>query len=139
LRIHGLLPFGFYASASSPDYQYTDSVGNKQPNQPHDSGVPLTSGGLHLAFTLTGASTYSFSITPLSDPSATSTVIEGSLALETINAISFENQDAGPSLSNALFFNSIAVVPEPGGFAVLMTVPLLLARHRRGVTKVMGI
>jgi hypothetical protein len=114
--------FNFYATASSPNYVYLDGDGI---SNLHDSGIPLTLDGLRLAFTLTSQNTYSLTVTSLVNPNIKST-LTGVVDSLPINQIAFWNSDGGPSLSHALFFNNIAVSPEPTSANTLFLLLLVL-------------
>jgi hypothetical protein len=91
--------------------------------------------GISVEFTLTSATTFSMDITRLQ--SGQSQVINGSLIAPggnlNINAIAFRNLAAGSGATNDGFFNSIAVVPEPGMLGVFSAAlaPLVLKRRRQ--------
>jgi len=121
------LPVALEATSQSRDYMVRDATGV------HDTGLLLTDQGLRGRFTLSGPTNYQISLTPLV-AGATPTIYSGTMVDEPINQITAVNQDAGPSLSNALFLNSIAVVPEPGSAmpAAAAVALVLRRRHRRG-------
>ena len=91
--------------------------------------------GVSVEFTLTSPTTFSMDITRLQ--SGVSQIITGSIIAPggntAINGIAFRNLAAGSGAANDGFFNSIAVVPEPGllGVASAAVAPILLTRGRR--------
>jgi hypothetical protein len=123
------VPFEFGASDNSPDYE----IWVEQSNgilSPSDTGIPISTDGYHLAFTLTSLSTYSFAVTPLISGGMTST-FTGSIDPDfPINQINFTDSGSGTDLSTAMYFNNIAVVPEPKMMPVLLTPALIMFRPR---------
>ena len=97
-----------------------------------DTGVPFTSAGLQVAFTLTGAQAYSVDITPAG---GSTTTLNGSFLVAATNFDHIElfNFNAGSSSANDGFFNSVQVIPEPGTTALVLSglAGLLAFRRRR--------
>jgi hypothetical protein len=90
-----------------------------------DTGVSYTDGGLLLDFTLTGADSYSLSITGLtSGASAIVSGVLGGTPSSGIDSVALYNQNAGSGGNYDLYFNQMAIVPEPSTVA-LVTVGLL--------------
>ena len=98
-----------------------------------DTGVPFTSAGLQVAFTLTGAQAYSVAITPAG---GSTTTLNGSFLIAATNFdhIELYNFNSGSSSANDGFFNSVQVIPEPGTTALVFAglSGLLALRRRRG-------
>ncbi|MEA3189083.1 MAG: hypothetical protein QOD99_2913 [Chthoniobacter sp.] len=96
----------------------------------------VTDEGVHLAFTLTSATNYSVSMTPLGSSSATtrnSTLISAVGGPDIARFHLFFTGNAPSTTANQQFFNSTAVVPEPGTTGLLILGCTLLA-IRRGLT-----
>jgi len=74
-----------------------------------DTGVGFTSGGLNLIFTQNGANGYTFSING-------STPLTGALSASDISEIRFFDFNSGGG--NNVYFNDLAVVPEPTNIAL---------------------
>ncbi len=112
------------------NYLFTDASGNT-----NDSGVGFTGNGLSINFTLTGADSYSVSITP---GGGSATVLTGTLAGTPGTGIAdarFFNFNAGAGGNADFFVNNLAVIPEPSTYALLAGPALLGAfmyvRRRR--------
>jgi MYXO-CTERM domain-containing protein len=96
-----------------------------------NTAIPLTANGLHLDFTLTGADTFAVDATPAGGTVHHFTgTLEGTTGTG-IDTLEFLNFDAGTSPSHDLFFNNVAVTPEPAGLGLLALGGLLLVRRRR--------
>jgi hypothetical protein len=116
----------------SSSYKLTDGSGTRS------TGIPTTS-GLHLQFTLTDPSSYSLTLTPLIDGSATQT-FTGSLPAPPVTipptppypVTQIYFFDGSESVGAApMYLNNIAVTPEPTGLATLACMTFLLRRSRR--------
>jgi hypothetical protein len=82
-----------------------------------DTGVGYTEGGLNLAFTLTGADSYSLSISNHANQLVTiHTGTLGGTAGNGIDSIALYNQNAGEGGAADAYFNSLAIVPEPSTY-----------------------
>jgi hypothetical protein len=92
-----------------------------------DTGTGFTDGGLSLAFTLTGANTFSLRI---NSGSAISGTLGGSSS-DALNGIALFNYVAGSGSSNDAFFNSLAIVPEPASIVLLVLGAVSLPITRR--------
>lgn len=131
-----LFQFGFASGA--PDYFYSDSHAQSQ-----DSGIGFTYFGLDTVFTLTSATTYSFTVTPIDSSIAAKTIsgtINGSIA-------GFEavNDNAGSGTTNNFYINSAAVsaapnsaVPLPASLGLVLVgglglAGMALSRRRSGI------
>lgn len=96
------------------NYTLVDAAGTG-----NNTGIPFTREGLHVAFTLTSASTYSATISSiLTGQTVTDT---GTLALGSAPILGFalKNQEAGAGSAADAYFNNIAVVPEPATLSLL--------------------
>jgi hypothetical protein len=81
-----------------------------------DTGVAFTSTGLHVVFTLTGATTYSVALTPAG---GSMTVVNGTLANAFLDRVSLYNIHAGTGSPYDAFFNNMSIIPEPTPFALV--------------------
>ncbi len=114
--------FSFFFPGGGNEYR----IGYGDPNDTTGllgTGVPFTAGGLDLAFTRTGADTYTLQITPGGEATTT---INGTMP-DTgglLNSILLFNKTAGTGAESDAFFNSMAIVPEPSG-ALLVAMGLL--------------
>ena len=101
------------------------------PVTPVNTAIPLTANGLHLDFTLTGPDTFTVDATPAGGTLHHFTgTLEGTSGTG-IDTMEFRNFGAGSSPAHDLFFNNLAVTPEPAASAILVLIPLLLVRRRR--------
>ena len=94
-----------YFVGGQSNYTVNDGAG------PNDSGLGFTDQGLTVEFTLTGASTYSITLTRLFD--GVSATVTGNLMNpgdQTIAQIRMFNADGGPDCFRNLYFNSLEVV-----------------------------
>ena len=100
--------FEFLFTGGQSNYQIAlgDGVGGFNTT---DTGVGFTSAGLTVAFTLTGANSFSVSVN--GGPAITGTL--GGNASDALNGVAVFNYAAGSGSSNDAFFNSLAIVPEP--------------------------
>ncbi len=93
-----------------------------------DTGVGFTADGLSVAFTLLAGDQYAFSVnggTPF-------TGSLGGTSDEALNGIALFNYRAGEGSSNDAFFNSLAIIPEPGtGLLVGLGLLGVALRRRR--------
>ncbi len=131
-----LFTFGFTGGAS--DYFYSDSRAQGQ-----DSGIGFTYFGLDTVFTLTSATTYSFTITPI-DSSITAKTISGTIN-GSIAGFEAVNDNAGNGNNNNFYINSAAVsaapnsaVPLPASFGFVLVgglglAGMALSRRRSGM------
>ena len=106
--INGIFGFGFQGGAS--EYLIYDVTA---PSGRSSGGIPFTDGGLVATFTLTSSTTYSLQVVTLGVGGQTYNLsgdITGS-----IDTIGLFNRNAE---QNDVFFNSLAVVPEPGTLAL---------------------
>jgi hypothetical protein len=100
-----------------------------------DTGVGYTDGGLLLNFTLTGADTFSLSITGLT--SGANTTITGALGGTSgsgIDSVALYNQNAGSGNHYDVYFDQMAItVPEPATAALVAAGLLgaMLIRRRK--------
>ena len=93
-----------------------------------DTGTGFTADGLNLSFTLLASDEYSFSVNGGSPITGTL----GGTSGEALNGIALFNYRAGTGASNDAFFNSMAIVPEPGtGLLVGLGLFGIAARRRR--------
>jgi hypothetical protein len=97
-----------------------------------NTAIPLTANGLHLDFSLTGADTFAVEATPAGGSIHHFTGMLEGVAGSGIDTVEFLNYDAGSSPAHDLFFNNLAVTPEPAASGMLVLAPLLLVRPRRG-------
>ena len=102
------LRFEFLFLGGDAGYTYNDNGGL------HSTGIGFTSTGLRLGFTLTGANTYSLSVSNLA--SGVVSLVSGTLAGSgSVDSFSIFNNNAGGGGAADAFFNSFEVnaVPEP--------------------------
>jgi MYXO-CTERM domain-containing protein len=96
-----------------------------------NTAIPLTANGLHLDFMLTGADTFAVDATPAGGTVHHFTgTLEGTTGTG-IDTLEFLNFGAGTSPSHDLYFNNLAVTPEPAGLGLLALVGSLGVRRRR--------
>lgn len=94
-----------------------------------DTALPFTGGGMHIDFTLTSTSTYSATIQLASGQTQT---IAGTLAnAGAVAEFEVFDQNGGFNSSNNDYANNLAIVPEPGVFALVAMGLLALFRPRR--------
>ncbi len=118
----------FFFAAGDTNYR----VGYGDPNNTSgilDTGVPFTDDGLDLVFTRTGTDAYRLDITPVG---GSTTTINGSLPQTggSLDSILLYNRTAGPGASNDVFFNRLAIVPEPATLSALAGLALIALRRR---------
>jgi hypothetical protein len=96
--------FEFYFNGGATNYSINDnSNGNR------NTGVPFTSAGVHLEFTLTAANAYSLAVTPLA--SGTTTTFTGNLVGNSSNAINtFRIFDANAGNGNNFYINTTNIL-----------------------------
>jgi hypothetical protein len=86
------------------------------------TGVGFTHQGLDLAFTLTGANSFSFVIHRLIDSVGVNTTVTGDLITQSggqsISRLRLFNANAGSPNDNNIFFNSFSVTAVPEASAV---------------------
>jgi hypothetical protein len=81
-----------------------------------NTSLPFTGDGMHIEFTLTTATTYSATIRLASGLAET---ISGTLAnFGTVGRFEVFDQDGGFNTSHNAYANNLAIVPEPGVFAL---------------------
>jgi hypothetical protein len=117
--------FEFRFVGGGTNYTLVDSAGTG-----NNTGIPFTREGLHVAFTLTSASTYSVSITSIltgQTVTDTGTLVSGSTP---ITGFAFKNQEAGLNSPADAYFNNIAVVPEPTALGLLGLGLLMMVARR---------
>lgn len=120
-----LFQFGFAGGLVT--YFYTDST-----STPATAGIPFTYFGLDTVFTLTSATTYSLTVTPIDTAISSKTItgtINGSIA--GFNAV---NDNAGSGDPSNFYINSAAVsaapssaVPLPATFGLVLAGGIALA------------
>ncbi len=119
--INGVFGFGFQGGAS--EYHVYDVV--TPSGTP--TGIPFTQNGLNVIFTLTSATTYDLDVTTLG-PGGQTYNLSGTLS-GTVDTIGIYDRNAE---QNDVFFNSIAVVPEPSSMGLgLIAVAAIAARRLR--------
>ena len=126
--------YGVEAVAGHPDYLYIGALGGL-----FDSGVPLTTEGIHCELTLLDATLpftpgWILTITPLTPGSKTTTLTGGRNGTPIVT-LNVGDSAGGTDPTEAVYFNNISVgnVPEPGSAAlVLIGGGSLLRRRRRG-------
>ena len=96
--------FEFYFNGGATSYSINDNS-----NSNRNTGIPFTSAGLHLEFTLTAANAYSLAVTPL--PSGTTTTFTGNLVGNSSNAINtFRVFDANAGNGNNFYINTTNIL-----------------------------
>lgn len=99
-----------------------------------NTGIAATDEGLDINFTLTSPTTYSASIAILGNAP---TVFTGGLYNEPtgldVAGVRFFNINGGTATAQTLYFNNLAIVPEPSSIALLAlgVLPALAAFRRR--------
>lgn len=106
------------------DYVVANDVGK------FDTGIPLTDRGIHVAVKVVDASTVQVSATSLAPGGgSTSLVLPYSVPLATVTII---NDEIGPDPDNPnLFFNNVAITPEPAS-AIFLVISVAVAALGRG-------
>jgi len=107
---------------TSGDASYSMQVGASTIN----SGVGFTTGGLHLTFTLTAANTMNLTVGSLNGSNGGTNSVFTGLSLggvsgSGISQIRLFDSDAGSASNQDVYFNNLAVVPEPSTFALIAT------------------
>ena len=131
----GSTSLDFVARADTPDYLF-DGM---------DTGVPLTTEGVHCEFTFlqprqVGAPPYpwEFKITPLS-PGGQTHVLSGMWTTDIRllpDEFAFGVRGTGADPANAVYINNIEITPEPGSLGPsLVGAALLLRRRRRAAAR----
>ncbi len=100
-----LFQFGFTGGAQN--YSYIDAAANVE-----STNVPLTYLGLNTLFTLTSATTYSFTITPIGDAQIAPQTISGKISGE-ITGFDAGDYGAGSGSGSNFYINSVAVSNSP--------------------------
>lgn len=101
--------FSFFFRGGDSSYKF--SVGRFIWYAETDTGVPFTSAGLHLEYTLTGATSFTLAVTPAG---GSTTVLNGNMVINSpLDHVELYNYNAGGNASNDAFFNSLAIIPEP--------------------------
>jgi hypothetical protein len=123
--------FSFFFRGGESNYKI--STGRYMWYNETDTGVGFTSKGVHVEFTLTGATAYSVAITPAG---GSTTTLTGSLINAPFDHVELYNYNAGssdPVGLNDAFFNNIAIVPEPTAAMLvgLGMVATLVVRRRK--------
>jgi hypothetical protein len=95
------------AAGTTPRYVLADNSGNR------DSGLNLTTDGMHLDFALTGTDAYEFDVTPAGASTIHYTGTLQGAAGAGIDSVRFFNISSGNGASFDPYFNSLAVTPEP--------------------------
>ncbi len=112
----------------TPSYTMTDDDG------PGWKSANKTTQGIHIEFTLTGASSYTIAVNQIGSTTVISrsgNLIAAAGGTEISQFHLFFNGNAPSTTSNQQSFNNFAVVPEPSGIALLgMTGGLLLSAYR---------
>jgi hypothetical protein len=115
-----------YFVGGATNYTLADASGT------NDTGIPFTSSGLNLSFTLTGTDTYSLDITPIGSSTSNFTGTLAGTAGTGVDRLRFFNANAGQGSDHDAFFNNISVVPEPGSLVMFLSgAALVLCRRRR--------
>jgi hypothetical protein len=97
----GTNAFEYFFSGGGANYSINDSSSSAR-----NTGMPFTSGGLNLKFTLTGAANYSLTVTRLSDK-ATMTLTGNVIAGRSIQRVRFFCFQSGAG--NNVYFNNLVV------------------------------
>jgi hypothetical protein len=101
--------FSFFFRGGESNYKF--SVGRFMWYAETDTGVPFTSAGLHVEYTLTGATSFTLAITP---NGGSTTVLNGNMIISSpLTYVEVYNFNAGSGSANDAFFNNIAIIPEP--------------------------
>jgi hypothetical protein len=108
--------FSFFFRGGESTYKISNGGMFAIPYREADTGVPFTSAGVHVEFTLTGTTSYSVAITPAG---GSTTVLNGTLYNSDFDNVGLYNTHAGPGSDHDAFFNSIAIIPEPTTFALV--------------------
>lgn len=126
---NGYAQFAFLAGAGTANYFYFDGTGNG--SVAHDTGIPVTSNGLHMEWTLTTPTTYHMEIQSLAG--ATLGSFDGLVDRPELQTNYFYLRKAGGALTPASidYYNNISIVPEPAASSLLILVPTYLLRRRR--------
>ena len=112
LRDGGTNLFEFYFQGGDSFYTVNDGTGE------NPTTVGFTQFGLRTSFTLTSATTYSFTIDSLGTGPGIDQLFTGSLASGAIDNVRLFNfSTSGDAFGNA-FYNSMEVVPEPSTWLV---------------------
>ena len=124
VRDSGVNRLGWRASSGATDYILTDAAGD------HDSGIPLTTNGQHLEFTLTGPATYTLDVTPTGGTTSHFTGLLSGIQFGQIDEVQLFDSGAGTAPANDVYFNNLSFTPEPSFAALIGTAASLLAsRH----------
>jgi hypothetical protein len=120
--------FSFFFAGGGTEYR----IGYGDPNDvigTTGTGVPFTDDGLDLVFTRTGTDSYQLEVTPIG---GSTTTINGTLPQTggSLDSILLYNRTAGPGSSNDVFFNNLAIVPEPATLGALAGLALVALRRR---------
>ena len=106
----GNIPFSFEFFGGQNNYSY--DIGNNR----FDTGVPFTTSGLSIALTLGASNAFSLAITPIG---GATTTINGTLGSSNLVQVALFNLSAGAGSSHDVFFNNLAIVPEPSSLALI--------------------
>jgi hypothetical protein len=115
---NGYAQFALLAAAGNPNYFYFDGTGGGV--IVHDTGVPVTTDGLHFEWTLTTPSTYHTLIQSLSGQTLAS--FSGPLNYQDLqtNYFYIRKANGNSTAGNVDYWNNIAVVPEPAALSTLV-------------------
>lgn len=118
-----LFQFGFTGGALN--YSYVDAAANVE-----STSIPLTYLGLNTVFTLTSATTYSFTITPIGDAQIAPQTISGTIN-GSITGFDAGDYGAGSGAGANFYINSVAVsniaAPLPASLGFVLVGGLGLA------------
>lgn len=95
-----------------------------------DSLIGYTDEGLDIDFLLTGTDSYSVKLTRKDGTTNTLTGTLGGTSGSGVSQVRLFNFNAGGAGSNNLYFNSIAVTPEPASLGVLALAGIAMLRRR---------